>query len=99
MRGWDLIIPGCGGTLTLPQEGQLSPCAGSLSHANMPIINQPVEVGFPHLTGRYRHRGCPFLSPGLFIPSYNYEWKKMKNTGAGSRLRPKGQLSPCVRVP
>ena len=31
-----------------------------------PIINQPVGVGLPHLTGQHRPGACPFSSPGCW---------------------------------
>ena len=35
-RGWELILPGCGGTSALP-EGQLSPRVGSMSPSQSAI--------------------------------------------------------------
>ena len=33
---------------------------------SQPTANQPVELRLPHLPGRYRPRGRPFLSPGCW---------------------------------
>ena len=46
IRAWDLILPECGGTSTLPQ----------------PIGDQPMGLAFPHRAGRYRPMGSPFSS-------------------------------------
>ena len=61
IRGWGLILTGCGGTLTFPRGA--TPAARWL-HEPQPISNQPVGLGFPHRTGRYRPEGSPFSSPG-----------------------------------
>ena len=39
MRGWDLILPGCGGTRRWP-EGQLSPRSASMSPSKSAITQR-----------------------------------------------------------
>ena len=48
MRGWELILPGCPGSMYDPQ----------------PISDRPLGLGFPHRAGRCRPGGSPFSSPG-----------------------------------
>ena len=60
-HGWDLYLPGCGGTSTLARGAQLSHRAGS---EPQPISHQWMGVGFPHRAGRYRPRGSSHSSPG-----------------------------------
>ena len=50
IRGWELILPGCGLTSALAREATLA--ARSL-HEPQPISNHPVGLGFPHPAGRY----------------------------------------------
>ena len=64
IRGWEIILPGCGGTSTLARGATVA--ARSLDEPQ-PISNQPVGLGFPHLARRYRPRGSPFSSPGIWI--------------------------------
>ena len=47
-RGWELIIPGCGGTSALTRGATL---ATRWLHEPQPISNHPVGLGFPHLRG------------------------------------------------
>ena len=63
IRGWDLIVPGCGGASMLSREETL---AARWLHKPQPIRNQPflVGLGFPHFAGRCRRGGSPFSSPG-----------------------------------
>ena len=42
IRGWKLILRGCGGTSALARL-----------HGPQPISNHPVGLGFPHPSGRY----------------------------------------------
>ena len=56
-RGWELILPGCGGTSALARGATL---AARWLHEPQPISNQPVGLGFPHLTGRHRPGGSAF---------------------------------------
>ena len=62
-QGWELILPGCGGTSALAREATL---AARWLHEPQPISNQPVGLGFPHHAGRYRHGGSAFSSPGCW---------------------------------
>ena len=50
-RGWDLIIPRCGGTSVLSRGATLAP---RWLHEPQPISNHPVGLGFPQPAGRYR---------------------------------------------
>ena len=56
-RGWDLVLLGFGGTLTLARGVNL---ASRYVHEPQPISNHPVELGFPHRVGWYRSVGSPF---------------------------------------
>ena len=62
-QGWELILPGCGGTSALAREATL---AARWLHEPQPISNQPVELGFPHLAGRYRPGRFSLSSPGYW---------------------------------
>ena len=66
-RGWEIIIPGCGGTSALSRGETLAAC---WLHEPQPISNQPVGVRFLHLAGRYRPGGSVFSSPGCWICRY-----------------------------
>ena len=44
-RGWDLVLLGFGGTLTLARGANL---ASRYVHEPQSISNHPVELGFPH---------------------------------------------------
>ena len=50
-RGWEFILPGCGGTSALAQGATL---AARWLHEPQPISNHPVGLEFPHPVGRYR---------------------------------------------
>ena len=50
-RGWEVILPGCGGTLALARGVTL---AARWLHEPQPISNQPAGLGFPHFAGRLR---------------------------------------------
>ena len=60
IRGWELILPGCGGTLALARRATF---AARCLHEPHPISNHPVGLGFPHPAGRYRPGESPFSSP------------------------------------
>ena len=60
IRGWELILPGCGGTSALARGATL---AARWLHEPQPISNHPVGLGFPHPAGRYRPGGFAFSSP------------------------------------
>ena len=59
IRGWDLILPGCGGTSTLARGATL---AVRWLHELPSTISQS-GLGFPHRAGRYRPGESLFLSP------------------------------------
>ena len=61
IRGWEIILPGCGGTSALARGATLA--ARSL-HEPQPISNHPVGLGFSHPAERYRHGGSAFPSQG-----------------------------------
>ena len=63
IRGWELILPGCGGTSTLARGATL---AARWLHEPYPISNHPVGLGFPHRAGRYRPGRSLFLSPSCW---------------------------------
>ena len=60
-RGWEFILPGCGGTSALAQGATL---AARWLHEPQPISNQPVGLGLSHPGGPNRSGGPPFSSPG-----------------------------------
>ena len=53
-RGWELILPGCGGTSSLGRGATL---VAHRLHEPQPISNQPVGLGFSHRGGQYRPGG------------------------------------------
>ena len=63
IRGWELILPGCGGTSALARGATL---AARWLHEPQPISNHPVGLGFPHPSERYRPGGSAFASPGCW---------------------------------
>ena len=63
IRGWELILPGCGGTSALARGATL---AARWLHEPQPISNLPMGLGFPHPAGRYRPGESAFLSPGCW---------------------------------
>ena len=63
IRGWELILLGCGGTSTLSREETL---AERWIHEPQPISNQPLRLGFPHHAERYRRGNPAFSSPGCW---------------------------------
>ena len=67
IRGWDLILLGCGGTSTLARGATLAAC---WLHEPHPISNQSVGFRFPHPAGRYRPGGSEFSSPGCWSCRY-----------------------------
>ena len=60
-RGWEIILPGCGGTSALARGATL---AARWLHEPQAISNHPVGLGFPHPSGRYRPGGSACTSPG-----------------------------------
>ena len=48
IRGWEIILPGCGGTSALARGATL---AARLLHEPQPISNHPVGLGFHTLRG------------------------------------------------
>ena len=63
IRGWELILPGCGGTAALARGSTL---AARWLHEPQPISDHPVGLGFPHPAGRYRPGESAFSSPGCW---------------------------------
>ena len=63
-RGWEIILPGCGGTLALARGAYL---AARWLHEPQPISNRSVGLGFPHPAGWYRPEGSALSSPGCRI--------------------------------
>ena len=61
IQGWEIILPGSGGTSVLERGATL---AARWLHESQPISNYPVGFGFPHPAGRYRPGGSPSWSPG-----------------------------------
>ena len=61
--GWELFLPGCGGTSAWAQESTL---AAHWLHGPQPISNQPVGLGLPRRAWRYRPGRSPFSSPGCW---------------------------------
>ena len=62
-RGWELILPGCGGTSALARGATL---AARRLRKPQPISDHPVGLGFPHPAGRYRPGRSAFSSPGCW---------------------------------
>ena len=62
-RGWELILPGCGGT---PAQARGATLAARWLHEPQPISNHPVGLGFPHPAGRYRPEKSAFTSAGIW---------------------------------
>ena len=56
VRGWDHILPVCGGTSTK-----------TVIHEPQSISDQPIGLGFPHRAEQYRTGGSPFSSPCCWI--------------------------------
>ena len=79
-RGWELILPGCGGTSVLARGAAL---AARWLHEPQPISNHPVGLEFPHHAGRYRLGESAFTSPGCSSPG-----------ATGPQRWPEGQPSP-----
>ena len=63
IRGWELIVPGCGRTSALARGATL---AARWLREPQPISNQAVELEFPHRAGWYRPGGSLFSSPGCW---------------------------------
>ena len=60
-QGWDIILPGCGGTSTLARGGNL---ASRWLYKPQPISNQRMGVGLSYRAGGIDPRGH-FYCPGL----------------------------------
>ena len=58
-RGWEIILPGCGGTSALARGPTL---AARWLHEPQLINDRPVGLGFPHPAGRYRPGGSVYSS-------------------------------------
>ena len=63
IRGWEVILPGFGGTSALARGATL---AARWLHEPQPISNQPVGLGFSNPAGRYRPGGSSFSSLGCW---------------------------------
>ena len=63
IRGWELILPECGGTSALARGATL---ATRCLHEPQPVSNRPVRLACPHPAGRYRPGGSAFSSPGCW---------------------------------
>ena len=61
IRGWEIILPGCGGTSALARGVTL---IARWLHEPQPISNHPVGLEFPHRAGRYRPGRSLFPSAG-----------------------------------
>ena len=60
IRGWELILPGCGGTAALAG----ATLAALWLHEPKAISIHPAGYKFPLSAGRYRPGGSAFSSPG-----------------------------------
>ena len=74
-QGWELILPGCGGTSALVRGATL---AARWLHEPQPISNQAVGLEFPHRAGRYRPGGSPFSSPVVGVAAI---WNNFRSGG------------------
>ena len=63
IRGWEIILPGCGGTSALARGVTL---IARWLHEPQPISNHPVGLEFPHRAGRYRPGRSLFSFPGCW---------------------------------
>lgn len=70
-RGWDLILPGCGGTLTLAQGATV---AARRLYEPQPSNHQWMGVGFPYRTGWHRPRGSTF---GSRVDGFAHVWRDL----------------------
>ena len=98
IRGWELILRGCGGTSTLSRGATL---AARWLHEPQPIRNQPVGLGFPHLAWRYRVGGSAFLCPGCWscrdVEGFLIRgWELIFPGWAGPRRCPEGLRRPLA---
>ena len=97
-RGWERILPGCGGTSALAQGATFDP---RWLQEPQRISNHPTGLGFPHPTGRYRPEGSAFRPRVVGVVK---KWKdsspgdgNLSSPGAvGPRRWPEGQISPRV---
>ena len=60
IKGWDFVLPGCGGTSTLPRGETL---AARRLHEPEPINNQWMRMGFTHHSRWYQPGGSLLSSP------------------------------------
>ena len=63
IRGWELILPRCGG-ISMWARGET--LAARWLRGPQPIIHHPVALGFTHPAGRYRPGGSEFSSLGCW---------------------------------
>ena len=99
-RGWEIILPGCGGTSALAREATLAAC---WLHEPQAISSQPVGLGFPHPVRRYRPGGSAFLSPGCWSSramegfltrGWYYPPRLRRDLGVGPRGNSRRALAP-----
>ena len=62
-RGWELILPGCGGTAALAREATL---AARRLRKPQAIRNHPVGLRVPRPAGRYRPGVSALSTPGCW---------------------------------
>ena len=69
LRGWYVILPGCGGTSTLSRGASL---AARWLHQTRPIRNPLVVMGYPNHAGWFRPVECLFSSRRMsaFVPRF-----------------------------
>ena len=96
IRGWELILSGCGGISALSRGATL---AARWLHEPQPIRNQLSGVGLLHRAGRYRPGRSLFSSAGCWscgdMEGFLIRDKMLSSPGAaGPRRCPERQLSP-----
>ena len=105
-RGWEIILPGCGGTSALSRGATL---AARWLHEPQPISNHPVGLGFPHLAGRYRpgESASPgwscrdlegFLTRGWEIILPGVRWLYVRSPAYQRSAGGTGVSTPCGTV-
>ena len=98
IRGWELILPGCGGTPTSARGATLD---ARRLHEPQEISNQPDGLGFSHLAGgidpgdlRFRPRVVEVVQ--IWKELSSGDWKLSSPGAAGPQSWPEGQLSPSA---
>ena len=98
IRGWELILPGCGGTSALARGATL---AARGRHEPHRISCQPERLGFPNTARQDRPGQSPFSSLGCWSCRYlegflirDFFFGNLSSLGpAGPRRWPEWQLS------